>query len=104
VGYLVGVFLPDSAPGGSAPVGLAFDGAYDFVRLRPALAQIFFVGDRHTSDGRVQRFRVPQGAERMYLGIADAFAFQGVPGFYDDNGGSFLVKIDLGRGGSGRQS
>jgi hypothetical protein len=104
VGYLVGVFLPASAPGGPAPAGLAFDGAYDFVRLRPALAQLFFVGDGHTSDGRVQRFRIPQGAERMYLWIADAFAFHGLPGFYDDNSGSFLVKIDLGRGGSGRQS
>jgi hypothetical protein len=93
VGYLVAVFLPDSPPVGPAPVGLRFDRNYDFVSLRPALAQVFFVGDGRTSDGSVQRFRVPEGAARVYLGIADAFAFRGLPGFYDDNSGSFLVKI-----------
>jgi hypothetical protein len=32
----------------------------------------------------------------VYLGIADAFAFRGLPGFYDDNSGSFLVKMAFG--------
>ena len=40
---------------------------------------------------------------RMYLGVADAFAFHGLPGFYDDNSGSFLVRMGFfDRGGSGR--
>ena len=90
------VFLPDSPLGGPAPGGLTFDRNYDFVSLRPALSQVFFMGDGRTSDGWVQRFRVPEGAARVYLGIADAFAFHGLPGFYDDNSGSFLVKIDFG--------
>jgi hypothetical protein len=82
-----------------APVSdaLDFSGDYDFAKLRPALAQVFFVGDGRASDGSVQRFRVPKGAARLYLGFADAFAFHGPPGFYDDNRGSFQLEVKLDR-------
>ena len=94
VGYLVAVFLPDPPVEGPAPDGLDFSGNYDFGRLRPALAQVFFVGDGRTSLGSTQWFRVPEGAARLYLGIADAFAFHGPPGFYDDNTGAFQVRVE----------
>jgi hypothetical protein len=93
VGYLVAVFLPDPPSEDPVPGSLDFSGNYDFGRLRPALAQLFFVGDGRASDGSLQRFRVPERAARLYLGIADAFAFHGPPGFYDDNTGAFNLTV-----------
>ncbi len=92
VGYLVGVFLSNTSPP-RPPHGLDFNDRYDFAELQPRLGQIFFVGDGRTKDGSVQRFLVPKGASRLYLGIADAFAFHGPPGFYDDNSGGFEVTV-----------
>jgi hypothetical protein len=92
VGYLVGVFLPERPPG-SPPHGLDFRGHYDFSRLAPALGQLFFIGDGRNADGILQRFVVPRGATHLYLGLADAFGFEGDPGYYGDNAGSFEVRI-----------
>jgi hypothetical protein len=92
VGYLVGVFLPESPPGRPSH-GLDFRGHYDFSRLAPALGQLFFIGDGRNTDGMLQRFVVPRGATRLYLGLADALGFEGDPGYYGDNAGSFEVRI-----------
>src|SRR5262249_39942824 len=58
-----------------------------------ALNQTFFIGDglTGTGSGSVQVFHVPDGATRLYLGFADAFFFQGDPGYYDDNTGSLTA-------------
>ena len=61
--------------------------------LSPELAQTFFIGDGRTSTGRPQRFHPPTGATRLYLGLADAWSFDGPPGFYADNSGSFKVAV-----------
>jgi hypothetical protein len=93
VGYLVGVFLPDALPEGPPPNGLDFGDNYDFTALCPEMRQTFFIGDGHTSDGTVQRFGVPKGATRMYLGFTDAWGFRHDPGYYGDNSGSLEVTI-----------
>ncbi len=93
VGYLVGVFLPASAPIGPPPPGLDFDGHYGFAALRPRVAQLFFIGDGRTTTGIPQRFFVPAGASRLYLGIADAYSVAGPAGYYEDNHGSFDVAV-----------
>ena len=92
VGFLIGVFL-SSPPRETPSRGLDVDGWYDDPVLRPGLGQLFFIGDGRTSDGSVQRFVVPGRGTRLFLGIADAYAFRGPPGFYDDNSGSFRVQV-----------
>jgi hypothetical protein len=91
-GYLVGVFLPEQL-GGRTPSTLDFEDRYNFDRLAPTLRQLFFIGDGRNADGRLQLFRIPAGATRLFLGIADASDFRGPPGSYDDNYGRFRVKI-----------
>ena len=92
-GYLVGVFLADSVPAGPPPATMDFTGKRDFASLSPELAQTFFIGDGRTSAGRPQRFHVPTGATRLYFGFADAWSFEGPPGFYADNNGSLKVAV-----------
>jgi hypothetical protein len=95
VAYLAGVFLPPRAPSGPPPPSLDFDGNHNFGSLRPLIAQVFFIGDGRDSRGTLQRFRVPDGATRLYLGIADAFGFNGPPGYYGDNAGSFEIRLSF---------
>ena len=92
-GYLIGVFLADTIPAGPPPATLDFTGDRDFASLSPALAQTFFIGDGRTATGRPQCFHVPTGATRLYFGLGDAWGFQGPPGFYADNSGSFKVAV-----------
>jgi hypothetical protein len=92
-GYLIGVFLADSVPTGPPPATLDFTGNRDFASLSPALAQTFFIGDGRTATGRPHRFHVPLGATRLFFGFGDAWAFEGPPGFYADNSGSFKVAV-----------
>ena len=92
-GYLIGVFLADTVPIGPPPETLDFTGKRDFASLSPELAQTFFVGDGRTATGRQQRFHPPPGATRLYLGVGDAWNFEGPPGFYADNSGSFKVTV-----------
>jgi hypothetical protein len=95
VGHLVGVFLPDANPEGPPPGNLDFGDDYDFAALCPAMRQTFFIGDGHTSDGEVQRFGVPRGATRLYLGFADAWGFRHDPGYYSDTSGSLEITVGL---------
>ena len=38
---------------------------------------------------------VPTEATRLFLGIADGYGFEGEPGFYRDNAGSFAVTFTI---------
>lgn len=95
VGYIVGVFLADPPPVSPPPRNVDVDGHYDDVETAPELARLFFVGDGHTSGGTLQRFLVPVGADRLYLGIADAFLFEGRPGYYGIATGGFVLTVGL---------
>ncbi len=97
--FLVGVFVDDSEPLGNppnpdappAPDRLDFSGNHDFPDLSPQLHQTFFIGDGLTAAGALQRFHVPLGATRLFVGMADAFGFHGLPGWYGDNCGQFIL-------------
>jgi hypothetical protein len=98
-GPLTGVFLDDSIPNsGSAPATLDFTAAglgTNFTTLSPQLGQIFYIGDGITSGGDFQTFIAPSSATRLFLGIPDGFSFVGAPGAYDDNDGSYQVRIGV---------
>jgi hypothetical protein len=96
-GYLVGVFVPSTGPAGTAPPSLDFTTGTgtSFTSLSPQLDQVFFIGDGLTGDGTgtIQDFVAPTGAGTLYLGISDACNFNGAPGCFNDNSGSFSVAI-----------
>lgn len=98
-GPLAGVFLNDSIPSsGPAPATLNFSTSgigIDFTSLSPALRQVFYIGDGVTSTMAFQEFIAPTGATRLFLGIPDGFGFVGAPGAYDDNDGSYRVRIGV---------
>ena len=98
-GPLTGVFLDNSIPSsGPPPATLDFTPAglgTDFLTLSPLLDQIFYIGDGVTSSSVFQTFIAPSGATRLFLGIPDGFGFVGAPGAYDDNDGSYRVRIGI---------
>lgn len=98
-GPLTGVFLDNSIPNGStAPSTLDFTSfglGTDFLTLSPLLEQVFYIGDGLTSSGIFQTFIAPTGATRLFLGIPDGFGFNGLPGAYDDNDGSYQVRVGI---------
>jgi len=97
IGFLVGVFLNDSAPTGSGPSPINFTNDTSFAQLSPQLNQTFFIGDGLTGSGvgSKQSFLVPEQATRLFLGFADGFAIQGLPGYYNDNTGSVVANFDI---------
>lgn len=97
-GYLVGLFVNGTVPSGSAPSALDFTSSgTDFTSLSPLLDQTFFIGDGLSGDGSgtTQVFHVPTGATTLYLGLSDACGYNGGPGCYGDNYGSFAVPLTL---------
>jgi hypothetical protein len=97
-GPLVGVFLDNSIPASGPPPTLDFSPSglgIDFPTLSPMLGQIFYIGDGKTSGGDFQTFIAPTGATRLFLGIPDGFGFVGAPGAYDDNDGSYRIRIGV---------
>jgi hypothetical protein len=86
--FLTGVFLTDDPPSELAPQRLDFTDREQFEVLAPEIAQTFFVGD-----GEGRRYCVPAGATRLFLGFADAFLYQGPPGWYDNNDGELDVIV-----------
>jgi hypothetical protein len=96
-GFLVGVFLNDSEPTGSGPSALNFTNNTSFAELSPQLNQTFFIGDGLTGSGvgNRQRFLVPDQATRLFLGFADGWGIQGLPGAYGDNSGSLVANFEL---------
>jgi hypothetical protein len=87
--FLVGVFLTDAAPSGTAPARLDFTDREEFDLLEPEIGQTFLIGD-----GVGHRYRAPERATRLFLGFADSFRYRGDPGWYDNNVGSLRVVVD----------
>lgn len=94
--YLVGVFLTDVEPHDPAPGAKDFSRSHNFGSISPPLATVFFIGDGKDSLGQVQTFRVPEGATRLFLGLADACNGFGPAGCYDDDLGSLEATFSLG--------
>ncbi|WP_272004680.1 hypothetical protein [Roseovarius sp. ZX-A-9] len=96
-GALVGVFLANSIPTGVAPPATLDFGTIgtDFATLSPEIGQIFFIGDGQTSGGVFHEFVAPVSATRLFFGVPDAFGFNGVPGAYDDNDGSYQIRVGV---------
>jgi Flp pilus assembly protein TadG len=89
INCLVGVFMDNSQPSTSSPpASLDFSTATarDFSTLKPALKQIFFIGDGRRSTGEVQNFVVPTGATRLFIGTWDAYE-------WNNNVGSFNLTV-----------
>lgn len=95
-GFLAGVFIGGSLPA-SAPASLDFNtgAGIDFLSLSPLLGQQFFIGNGRTSGNVIQQFLIPDAATVLYLGIADGFGFQGNPGAYDDNVGTYRATYSI---------
>ena len=86
---LVGVFLGPTQPSLFSPPAAAdfsTSASRDFTNLSPLLQQVFFIGDGRNGSGVVQRFRVPAGATRLYLGGTDGFNWA-------NNVGQFTVSV-----------
>jgi hypothetical protein len=97
-GYLVGVFENATEPLDPAPARLDFSLiGTNFTNLSPALNQVFFIGDGLTGDGTgaPQQFQIPNGATRVFLGLADAPGYHGDPGGYGDNSGQFSAEFSI---------
>lgn len=80
--FLAGVFLGDRPPSSSPATRTGTDA--------PAIGQVFYIGTGHGAGKQVE-FEVPDGATRLFLGIADGYSFAGQPGYYGDNAGTFAV-------------
>ena len=95
-GFLAGVFLGPSLPG-AAPGRLDFNVlGTNFLTLSGiALGQTFFIGDGFGAGSVQQQFFVPDGATRLYLGIADGGGFVGNPDFYADNVGTYTARYTI---------
>jgi hypothetical protein len=86
---LVGLFLgPDLPSVDAAPPALDFTLllARDFASLRPALKQVFYIGDGRSTDGQIQEIIPPTGAMRLFLGTMDEWT-------WSDNIGSFVATV-----------
>lgn len=96
---LLGVFTTEADPfGGAAPAALVWD-ANNPLSLAPLLHQVFYIGDGLggylNGSGPVLDFLAPATATRLYLGVSDAWAFNGLTGYYNDNPGQYDVNVRL---------
>jgi len=87
INSVIGVFLDDNRPysGMTLPATMDFTtaGSRDFLSLKPALRQPFFIGDGRTSNGEVQQFVPPAGATRLYICTMDSYEWSNnVGGFF----------------------
>jgi len=95
-GWLIGFFESSTEPTDPAPPNLNFiSTGTNFTNLSPQLNQTFFVGDGLTGDrtGSSQKFNIPAGATRFFLGFADGSG--GKPGFYSDNVGTLTASFSV---------
>lgn len=88
--YLVGVFAKGADPT-NPPNDLTVPATDTALQLTPVLNQVFAVGDGRTNDGSMQTIVVPEGADTLYLGYADAAGLIGHPGYYEDNVGNLRL-------------
>lgn len=94
--FLVGVFLGSGAPSNNTGAAANnYDDGNTRLNFNPVIGQTFFIGDGRTTGGATQRFYVPTGATRLYLGFADGNTFAGAPSYYGDNGGNFSVTANF---------
>ncbi len=98
---LVGVFLTDAEPADPAPARLDVTNANSVASFQPSIAQTFFIGDGLTAGGTTQEFAIPPGATRLFVGIPDAYSFQGAPCCYNDNSGSINLSWEIGPASGG---
>jgi RHS repeat-associated protein len=99
-GSLVGLFLNDENPENQTPpTNLNFQiiGS-EFTFSTPSIGQVFFIGDGRNSSSQIQQFAAPQGATRLFVGVADGSSLS--PGNYEDNTGSYQVTIKSDRLGN----
>lgn len=86
---LIGVFLgperPDLSPP-ATPLSFSTIASRDGSAYSPVLKQPFFIGDGKNSLGQLQKFKIPQGATRLFLGSNDSYGWR-------YNKGIFLVSI-----------
>lgn len=92
INSVVAVFLSDNVPTteGAAPATLNFSTAAsrDFLILAPKLRQPFYIGDGRRSGGEVQRFVVPPGATRLFIGMMDGYE-------WNNNVGQFKTSVHV---------
>jgi hypothetical protein len=95
-GALVGVFIGTTTPTATALDFTSGGMGTAFTSLSPTLDQVFFIGDGLTGDGTgsTQTFYVPSGATTLELGISDACGYNGGPGCYSDNSGTYSVAVN----------
>ena len=93
--FLAGVFLgPSASPQAPATLDFSVNAIGEsFAELAPLIGQTFYIGDGLTAAGVEQRFVMPAGATRLFLGFADAYGFQGDPGAYGDNTGGLRITV-----------
>ncbi|MEL7239029.1 MAG: TadG family pilus assembly protein, partial [Planctomycetota bacterium] len=88
---LMAVFLTNDRPTDTGFVpGLDFstEAAREAETIAPLNKQIFFVGDGLRNDtGKLQKFTVPEGATRLFLGVSDEY------GFWWDNFGNYRTTM-----------
>ena len=95
INSLIGVFLSDAQPNLTpAPAALDFtsSSSRNHSTYSPLLKQPFFIGDGLRNNGNMQRFRIPNGATRLFLGTMDGYE-------WNNNKGSLTLGQNLGKGG-----
>jgi YVTN family beta-propeller protein len=96
--FMVGVFKDDNGTT-PTPADLTYSAGVNdnLLSYSPLMNQVFFIGDglSGTGSGVAQRFTVPAGATHLYLGFLDANNYNGNPGAYFDNGGSFSATFTI---------
>lgn len=114
--FLLGVLLGPTAPVSPAPPRLSYYSPVDtftppagsvsdrLAEYFPGFRQSFFIGDGQAAGAQVQRFHLPDGATRLFLGFADGLNL-GDPRFttpspaapccYTDNTGTLTVTVRL---------
>ena len=84
---LVGVFLNSSEPDAQvetpSPMNFGDAPSRDYLELRPALNQPFYIGNGRTGSGQSQAVIAPTGAVRLFLGIMDGTGWFNNTGFFD---------------------
>jgi len=87
INALMAVFLEDGTPT-VAPSSLDFSSqaSRDYAELKPAVGQVFYIGDGKTGSGVSQKVVVPRGAKRLFFGIMDSYE-------WNNNSGSLTGSI-----------
>ena len=86
--------VPDRRRAGQAGAPAARVANGEFTQFSPGLRQLFFIGNGRITAGTVQRFIVPAGATRLFLGFAEACSTTRL-GCFNDNGGAYQVHGEI---------